>query len=133
MIKLGKKDGIKKAVRERDGYKCQECGMTQEEHKKKHKSGLEVHRITPGSEYSVEPGVCETLCKICHSRKPRSTFDRIPARWPHKVQFGLSLDCMERFKRVSKKLCMKPGSYIRMALVAYMDGEGVPRDEEDCE
>jgi hypothetical protein len=64
---------VKKAVRERDGYKCRDCGMTQEEHKAKHEQALEVHRLIPGIVY--HPDTCVTLCLDCHNKKPR----KIPA------------------------------------------------------
>jgi hypothetical protein len=33
---------------------------------------LDVHRVTPGSEYSLERGACVTLCRICHNPEPKS-------------------------------------------------------------
>lgn len=61
---------IKAAVRERDGYKCTECGMTNFEHILSSGKSLEVHRLNPGSKYAVED--CITLCKACHATKPKS-------------------------------------------------------------
>jgi hypothetical protein len=60
---------IKAAVRERDGYRCTECGMTHVEHVALHGRALEVHRVVPGSKYTVEGAV--TLCKACHGSKPK--------------------------------------------------------------
>jgi 5-methylcytosine-specific restriction endonuclease McrA len=65
---------IKQQVRERDALVCVECGMTNAEHVLKYGKSLEVHRTTPGSEYSLRRGVCVTLCRKCHAPKPRSNY-----------------------------------------------------------
>lgn len=62
---------IKAAVRARDGHCCTECGMSVADHLDAYGKDLDVHRTTPGSEYSLEPGVCVTLCRRCHGPKPR--------------------------------------------------------------
>jgi hypothetical protein len=60
---------IKEAVRRRDGYRCAQCGMTNEEHLATFGRTLEVHRVTPGSPYTVSG--CRSLCKRCHGPQPR--------------------------------------------------------------
>lgn len=60
---------IKRLIRERDGYKCTECGMTNEEHKSRYGKSLDVHRKTPGSTYAFSNSV--TLCKKCHGPKEK--------------------------------------------------------------
>jgi hypothetical protein len=62
---------LKNAVRKRDGYRCVECGLTNSEHLAQRGCQLEVHRVVPGSAYSVEPGACQTLCRPCHVKKPK--------------------------------------------------------------
>lgn len=62
---------IKSAVRERDGQQCTKCGMTAEQHQQHYGRTLDVHRTTPGSEYSLDEGVCVTLCRSCHGPEPR--------------------------------------------------------------
>lgn len=62
---------IKAAVRARDGFCCTGCGLSNEENIRRTGRQLQVHRVTPGSLYSVEPGVCVTLCTACHGPKPR--------------------------------------------------------------
>jgi hypothetical protein len=61
---------IKAAVRERDGYRCRDCGMTSEEHLAQHGRELDVHRVLPGADY--DPDTCVTLCRACHGPKPRT-------------------------------------------------------------
>jgi hypothetical protein len=60
---------IKAAVRERDGYRCRDCGISEEEHVKATGKGLHVHRVFPGSAYRTD--LCATLCESCHGSKPR--------------------------------------------------------------
>lgn len=72
---------IKAQVRERDGNRCAKCGMTKEEHLTQYGTILEVHRTTPGSEYSLDPGACITICRRCHSdepKRPRGTYPNGP-------------------------------------------------------
>jgi hypothetical protein len=67
---VGKGAGqVKRAVRKRDGYCCTKCGMTNAEHLKRYGSQLEVHRLEPGSAYTVDG--CVTLCKGCHGAEPK--------------------------------------------------------------
>ena len=61
---------IKAAVRDRDGYRCTKCGMTAAEHRERYRGRtLDVHRLSPGSEYTVEG--CVTLCRKCHGPEPK--------------------------------------------------------------
>ncbi len=62
---------IKASVRARDGFRCTQCGTTNDEHKEKTGRQLDVHRVVPGSAYSAESGVCVTLCRPCHGPQPR--------------------------------------------------------------
>jgi hypothetical protein len=61
---------VKRLVRERDGYRCVHCGMTVEQHKKLCGRTLDVHRLIPGSVYTVEG--CVTVCRGCHYKEPKS-------------------------------------------------------------
>lgn len=60
---------VKRAVRQRDGQRCVECGMTDQQHRDKYGRSLDVHRKVPGSVYTIAG--CETLCKRCHGPKPK--------------------------------------------------------------
>lgn len=68
---------IKAAVRARDGYRCTKCNMTAEEHRKRYGRTLDVHRIIPGSVYTVDG--CVTRCKLCHSKEDQ----RLPGEVDH--------------------------------------------------
>jgi hypothetical protein len=46
--------------------------MTQEAHRAKFRNGLQVHRLTPGSAYSIDG--CVTLCIPCHSSCPKRPY-----------------------------------------------------------
>jgi hypothetical protein len=61
---------VKKAVRQRDGNRCTECGLANDAHLARYSKSLEVHRLQPGSRYTLEG--CVLLCIPCHGPKPRS-------------------------------------------------------------
>lgn len=52
---------------ERDDYTCQECGMTQDEHKEKYGYSLEAHHIIPFRTFddSEEANKLENLVTVC--------------------------------------------------------------------
>jgi hypothetical protein len=60
---------IKDAVRRRDGYRCTKCGISNADHLTRYSKTLHVHRLDPGSVYTVEG--CETLCYQCHAGEPK--------------------------------------------------------------
>jgi transcriptional regulator with XRE-family HTH domain len=57
---------IKDRIRRRDGNRCVICQIDEQTHEKRFRQTLEVHRIVPGSDYSINWGVCVTLCEECH-------------------------------------------------------------------
>lgn len=65
---------IKAVVRFRDGYRCTRCGTTAKQNYRKYKQALDVHRVVPGSRYSLRG--CITLCKECHNLAHR----RVPGK-----------------------------------------------------
>lgn len=63
----------KAAVRERDGYECQGCDLTQEAHKEMYGRALSVHHITPARMFDdpVRRNAMDNLvalCMACHRR-----------------------------------------------------------------
>ena len=63
------RDEVKSAVRERDGFKCTKCGMTDAAHREQTGRALQVHRISPGAMYTVSG--CVLLCARCHGSEPK--------------------------------------------------------------
>lgn len=85
---------IKAAVRTRDEFRCTECGMTNAAH-------VDVHRETPGSEYTVSG--CVALCRRCHygKRSPKWTQDieQVKLRFSDARLARLVADRAERLRR----------------------------------
>ena len=54
---------LKKAIRERDNYRCQICGIPQEEYMR----NLDVHHID-SDKFNCNPYNLITLCAICHTK-----------------------------------------------------------------
>lgn len=50
--------------------RCTECGTSNDDHIAFTGRALDVHRLNPGSPYSVEG--CVSLCRSCHGPKPKS-------------------------------------------------------------
>ena len=57
---------IRKTIKRRDNYKCQECGMTELEHKKRLSKSLEIHHIDYNKENNGFFNLI-TLCRYCNS------------------------------------------------------------------
>lgn len=62
-------DEIKKKIRKRDNFICQNCGMTEKEHIEKFDQPLQVHHINP-YRYSKNNDFENliTICCVCHKR-----------------------------------------------------------------
>lgn len=63
----------RKTIRERDGYECSRCGLSQEQHKEQHGMRLHVHHITPAKEIEDAdkrnaPSNLTALCITCHNK-----------------------------------------------------------------
>jgi hypothetical protein len=65
--------GNRQYVLERDGYKCQECGMTDAEHREKWNRQITIDHIDGQGRYSEtqnnDVSNLVTLCLSCHGRK----------------------------------------------------------------
>lgn len=69
----GWNENKRRNVRERDGFQCVWCGMTQESHKDQFGSVLSVHHIRPARTFDSPeernaPENLITLCRQCHHR-----------------------------------------------------------------
>jgi hypothetical protein len=58
---------IRKSIKQRDNYKCQNCGLTQKEHYKKYKRDIEIHHIDY-DRFKCNENNLITLCKRCNIR-----------------------------------------------------------------
>lgn len=59
----------RRKVLERDGYECQFCGVTDEQHREEHTNGLDVHHVIPRSDGgSDSPRNLVALCRSCHRK-----------------------------------------------------------------
>lgn len=58
-------ESLKKSIKIRDNYICQNCGMTQEEHYKKYNRDIEIHHIDYDRE-NCDKNNLITLCKDCN-------------------------------------------------------------------
>lgn len=57
----------KRAAKDRDNWKCRFCGMTNEEHKEEHDTGLHAHHIVKQNDNGADdPENLITVCKDCH-------------------------------------------------------------------
>lgn len=73
-------DEIRKDIRRRDEYTCQNCGIKQREHLHMFDIRLDVHHITPLSEFddidrANEYDNLATLCRSCHRMVEHGTID----------------------------------------------------------
>lgn len=130
---------IKAIVRERDGMRCTKCGITNDQHFKNHHKSLHVHRTTPGSDYSTEPGVCVTLCFSCHGPEPRREHGQ---RFKENPKLHRVIRVSKPWHAVLRKLAAKrhqPVLYLLITLAAEAaEKEGVtelpatPWDEDNA-
>src|SRR5437588_594681 len=67
--------GLRQFILERDNYMCQECNMTNDEHKRRWNRSLTIDHIDGkginAKEKNNNPDNLITLCLICHGRKDR--------------------------------------------------------------
>jgi DNA-binding CsgD family transcriptional regulator len=69
---LGWNENKKRAVRERDGNACRNCGMSQEQHRRQYNQRLDVHHITKAREFDDADkrnamNNLVALCRDCHN------------------------------------------------------------------
>ena len=116
---------VKALVRFRDGYRCQGCGMTSREHFSHYKKALDVHRLAPGSRYTVKG--CVTLCKKCHGQQPKSDAAYGRANMLH---VWIDSDLRDALEVACKKHRRKLRDEVSIALEDYLRRLGLWSDEE---
>lgn len=69
---------LKRRIKERDNYTCQQCGRTANE-----VAELHIHHIKPLSKGGTnDPSNLVTLCDYCHSKQPSRGHNRIRVKTP---------------------------------------------------
>jgi 5-methylcytosine-specific restriction endonuclease McrA len=116
---------IKEAVRQRDGYACTRCGLSQAEHVARTGRRLDVHRRTPGSRYVADD--CETVCTACHPRGVRRRGGHDEAHGPV-VRVRLDAETGARLRRAAAEFGVTPAAFIR-----HMLAENLPNYERQAE
>lgn len=71
---------LKAAARRRDGFCCVKCGMTNDAHRERYGKQLDVHRVVPGSAYTLDG--CVTRCRACHMKEPKRPAGTYPGARP---------------------------------------------------
>lgn len=110
-------DGNREKALQRDGYKCVDCGMSNEEHLKKYPMGLSVHHIDGKGKNSLVKNNrlsnLQTLCCSCHCKKDRKrNSSKKVLKWnKNKIvkenakDNNLSYNMMTEYKRKLNLIC----------------------------
>lgn len=64
---MGFNETLKTRIKTRDGYRCQLCGMTHDEHIAKFRTSLHVHHIDY-NKLNLSEDNLTTLCLVCNSK-----------------------------------------------------------------
>jgi predicted amidophosphoribosyltransferase len=112
---------VKALVRHRDGYRCQECGMTARQHVRRYRRTLDVHRIVPGSPYTVDG--CMTICRRCHGDKPKAA----PGVTSDRPYYAMSLrgPVAEAVRRYAVENDLPISTVMKRALKEFLTSEGL--------
>lgn len=115
-------EAVKMAARERDGYVCTRCGMTEAAHREKYGTALEVHRLQPGSLYTLAG--CATMCRPCNAAGPRlphgaTDFEQREDR--RSVCVEIDFDLLEEVRRHAEERGHTVSYVILRALRRHMD------------
>jgi hypothetical protein len=117
---------IKAAVRKRDGFRCTQCGRTNEEHIEMCGLQLDVHRLVPGSEYTVDG--CVTLCKTCHAPKPRRRAGQ-EDRASCYVKVQITRREYAALRELAERECSTPRHHLKRAIRDYLPEERRRQEE----
>lgn len=119
---------VKEAVRQRDGFRCTGCGLSNEENIARHGMALDVHRVVPGSAYSTAEGVCVTVCKKCHRRTHlgHPLNGPIPERAGHGVAVWIDASMFAALEKYisDQRVAPTKTSVVETALRDFLKGEG---------
>jgi hypothetical protein len=107
---------IKAAVRERDDYRCSKCHMTNDQHIRDTGRQLQVHRLTPGSAYTVEG--CVTLCYACHEGCHRGKGRKLTG---HYAKVDLARGAYDRLRAFTLASWGPIHTHLRRAVLEYLE------------
>jgi len=113
---------LKGKVRERDGYRCTECGVSDEQHRLATGRKLDVHRITPGSEYTLDG--CITLCRNCHISKPKSPPGTRPKRDTGRRSVTLPPGVADAMAAFADDRCVCVDCLVAIACIEFLEKRG---------
>jgi hypothetical protein len=108
---------IKRQVRERDGLRCTQCGLTNAEHLEQVGKSLHVHRLQPGSYYTVE--ACITVCASCHGSQARRKEGERDVE-ASAVLISVPYDIYEQFRQLAHNNHRPVGWEIRLAIETHL-------------
>lgn len=115
---------LKHAVRERDGFRCTSCGLTNDEHVARYGKQLHVHRRVPRSRYSI-PG-CFTVCNLCHGSLPKAEAGTLdPYRSGLSLHVYLKPVLRRTIEAAAEKNRRSLTSEVEIALERYLQAEGL--------
>jgi len=114
---------VKALVRHRDGYRCRLCGVTARDHVRLTGRTLDVHRLQPGSRYTVRD--CISVCKNCHYQLPKSppgTRKRAGGLW--KLSIKVPSDLMDAVRQYARNTKRTIKAVIELALEQHLIANG---------
>src|SRR5262249_32038737 len=120
---------LKEQVRQRDGYCCTLCGMTNKEHRKRVGKGLGVSRTLPDGDWTLEN--CATVCTWCRPHSPRYLTPHVFRLENGKGMFLLqgSQQWFDHISAAAESMGLTLASFIRVAVnkgLEQMDAEQPP-------
>jgi hypothetical protein len=108
---------LKEAVRSRDGHRCTECGTTAAQHIRQYGKTLDVHRVEPGSDYTLAGYV--TLCRTCHNTGPLGP--PVPGNAADLTHLRADAAWINRVNAEAERLGLSLSAYIRLAVNERME------------
>jgi hypothetical protein len=71
-------DKAKRTAKDRDGWECRFCGITNEEHQEEHGRAIEAHHIIKDNDNGADsPENLITVCRPCHNTLERTQADAL--------------------------------------------------------
>lgn len=117
--------------------RCTQCGRTNEQNLEEMGCALDVHRLVPGSRYTVDG--CVTLCKGCHGPQPKRRPRQPDLAYPDRQRLGVVandriLAALEGYLLGTVPRVTKTAA-VEAALMQFLEREGCwpPKDESASE